>query len=440
MKKQFLYCLGLLCSFSIYSQTFNATKIDSLFNTLESEDKAMGTISIFHSGKEVYQKSIGYKNLTDKSKANSFTKYRIASVSKTYTATLILKLAELGRLSLSDRLSKYFPEVPNANAITIEHMLYHRSGLYNLTDEKGFQKWIGQPRDRNEILGKIVKNGIIFQPDEKESYSNTNFILLAYIAEVVEKKTFSEIIRTRIAEPLHLENTSFGNDINPRKNEALSYYWENSKWNSITLETNLTGTMGAGGIVSTAEEVNTFYSSLFGGKIISKVWLSKMTNPKDGMGMGLHINTYKNQNMYAHVGAMDGFRSMAVAIPQKNLSIAITLNASSVSITEIMIQVLEYYFSNDPSMQSKSSISLTTDDLNKYLGTYSGKTFPAKVTFTKKKNVLLAQATGQPIFELLAKKKDIFIYDVMGITFHFHLKDDTLTLSYSGQEHILTKE
>ena len=435
-----MYCLALLCSFYIHSQTFDAPKIDSLFNTLDSENRAMGTISIFQKGKEIYHKSIGYKNLTDKSKANPTTQYRIASVSKTYTAAIILRLAELGKLNLSDKLSKYFPQVPNAKAITIEHMLYHRSGLYNLTDEAGFQKWISKSRSRNEILGKIIKNGFIFQPGKRESYSNTNFILLSYIAEAAEDKPFSEIVRTRIAEPLRLKKTSFGSVINRQKNEAVSYYRGNSTWNPIRLETNLTGTMGAGGIVSTAEEVNIFYSNLFDGNIISKAWLAKMTSPKDGMGMGLHINTYKNQNMYAHVGAMDGFRSMAVAIPEKNVSIAITLNASSISIPEIMIQVLEYYFYKDPSMQSKSSISLTSGDLDKYLGTYSGKTFPAKVTFTKKKNKLLAQATGQPIFELLAEKKDVFIYDVMGITFDFHLKDNTLTLSYSGQEHILTKE
>ena len=440
MKKQFLHCLLLLCSFSIHSQAFDTTRIDSLFNSLEKENKVMGTISIFQNGEEVFEKSIGYKNFIDKSKANRSTKYRIASVSKTYTAAIILKLAELGKLNLSDYLSKYFPEVPNANVITIEHLLYHRSGLYNLTDEKGFQKWISEPRSRSEMLNKIVKNGTIFQPDEKESYSNTNFILLAYITEVVDKKSFSEIVHDRIVQPLHLENTSFGNEINLKNNEAFSYYWEDSKWNPITLETNLIGTMGAGGIVSTASEVNAFYSNLFNGNIISNEWLSKMTSSKDGMGMGLHINDYKNFKLYAHVGGMDGFRSMAAIIPKKNVSIAMTLNASTIPVTEIMILALEYYFSKDSSMQSKSPISLTSEDLDKYLGVYSGKTFPAKVTFTKKKNVLFAQATGQPIFELLAKEKNVFLYDVMGITFHFNIQDKTLQLSYGGQEHLLTKE
>ena len=137
---------------------------------------------------------------------------------------------------------------------------------------------------------------------------------------------------------------------------------------------------------------------------------------------------------------MDGFRSMAAIIPKKNVSIAMTLNASTIPVTEIMILALEYYFSKDSSMQSKSPISLTSEDLDKYLGVYSGKTFPAKVTFTKKKNVLFAQATGQPIFELLAKEKNVFLYVVMGITFHFNIQDKTLQLSYGGQEHLLTKE
>ena len=80
------------------------------------------------------------------------------------------------------------------------------------------------------------------------------------------------------------------------------------------------------------------------------------------------------------------------------------------------------------------------EELNKYLGIYSGKSFPAKVTFTKKGNTLFAQATGQPIFKLIPPKKDSFIYDAMGIRFDFNLKNKTMQLTFGGKKHLLKKE
>lgn len=440
MKKQFIYCLAFLCSFLTYSQTFDSQKIDSLLNSLDTENMAMGTVSIFKEGKEIYQKSIGFKNLNNSTKANELTKYRIASVSKAFTATIILQLAEEGKLKLTDYVSKYFPKVPNSNSITIENLLYHRSGLYDLTNEKGFELWISKPRKRKEILEKIIQNGTVFQPNDKAAYSNTNYVLLSYIAEEVDKKRFAKIFKERIVKPLNLKRTQFGGDINLKKNEASSYYWENSKWNPITIETNLTGPMGAGGIISTAKEVNIFYNSLFSGQLISSEFLQQMITSKENMGMGLHINNYKGLKLYAHAGAMDGFRSMAVIIPEKGLSACLTFNATKIAVPELLINILETYFSNDPTMNRKVSIALTSDDLDKYLGTYGGEGFPAKVTFTKKGNILFAQATGQPIFELIAEKKDVFTYDVMGISFRFNTQQKTLKLLFGDKEYLLKKE
>jgi len=440
MKKNIIIFLGLLCSIFTIAQNTQQENLDNLFNQFEKENKAMGSISIAENGIIVYQRSIGYANLVTKTKADEFTKYRIGSITKTYTATIILQLIEERKLNLNTLLKDYFPKIVNANKITIEHLLYHRSGLVNITSEDGFETWISKPRNRNEVLTKIIKNEIDFEPDTKKEYSNTNYILLSYIAEDIDEKSFSEIIKSRITKPLNLTRTQFGEEIKSAENEAFSYYWEDSKWNAITLETNLLGTMGAGAIVSTSKEVALFYDNLFSAKLITEASLGKMTTVKDEMGMGISVLNFKGLTIYGHDGGIDGFRSIAAYIPEKNLAVSFTFNASNGSSTNTLIQILETYFENDDTLQSKSLIELTSKDLDIYLGTYSGTTFPAKVTFTKKENILFAKATGQPIFKLIAVKKDVFKYDAMGINFHFNPQDKIMILGLGEKEHVLKKE
>ena len=429
----------LFCSY-LQSQTINKTKLDSLLNSIEESNMAMGTVSILKDGEEVYRKSIGFSNLNSKTKADALTKYRIGSITKTFTATIIMQLIDEEKLSLNTKLSTYFPEIKNAEKITIENLLYHRSGLYNITSEEGFMLWISKPRSRKEMLEKAIKNGVDFEPNTKTSYSNTNYILLSYIAEDIHKKLFSEILNTRIIKPLNLARTLYGKKISPEKNEALSYYQEDSEWKPITLETDLTGPMGAGAIVSTPRELNIFYDNLFSGNLTSKTALKKMKTVNENMGIGMSQLVFKGMKVYGHDGGIDGFRAMAAYIPSKNVSIAFCFNASNTSVVPTLISILETYFSNDPKLESKSKIGLKPEDLDVYLGVYSGSTFPAKVTFTKEGNTLIVQATGQPAFKLIATKKDTFSYDSMGIKFSFNLSDNSMILNFGGKEHKLQKE
>lgn len=440
MIKYITAIIVFLISLCLQSQTIDKTKLDSLLNSFEENKMGMGTISIFKDGKEIYQKPIGFSNLDSKTKADEFTKYRIGSVTKTFTATILMQLIDEKKLSLNTTLNTYFPKIKNAERITIENLLYHRSGLHNVTSEEGFINWISKPRNRKEMLEKFIKNGVDFEPNTKTSYSNTNYILLSYIAEDLDKKSFSEILTNRITEPLHLTRTLYGKEVDVKQNEALSYYQEDSEWKPITLQTDLTGPMGAGAIVSTARELNVFYHNLFSGNLTTKESLKNMKSVKENMGIGMSQLVFKGLKVYGHDGGIDGFRSMAAYVPSKKVSITLTFNTADTSVTPILISILETYFSDDPSLQSKSKIDLTSEDLKAYLGVYSGSTFTAKVTFTKEGNTLFAQATGQPFFKLIATEKDEFSYDSMGIKFAFNLDNNTMILNFGGKIHELKKE
>ena len=440
MKKTLFILLVFAYSIFSYAQTKNFENLDKLLNEFESENKVMGTVSVIKNGKEVYQKNLGFTNLKTKRAPNKFTKYRIGSITKTFTATIILQLVDERKITLNTLLKEYFPKLPNANKITIEDLLRHQSGLTNITQDKNIRSWISKPQTRKQMMDRFIKNGTVFEPKEKSSYSNTNFAILSYIAEKIDKKSFATILQDRIIKPLDLKRTEFGKSINPKNNEALPYYFENNKWNFIDMQTHMSAPMGAGAITSTALDISTFYTNLFSKKLISEKSLKELMTIKKGFGLGVTKFSFKGLEIYGHDGGIDGFQSIALYIPKKKVAISFTFNGFSMLMMPTVVAVLDAYFENDTSLKTKTSINLKPEDLNKYLGVYSGKTFPAKVTFTKKGNVLFAQATGQPLFKLSATKKDYFIYDAMGIRFDFNLKNKTLELTFSGNKHLLKKE
>lgn len=440
MRKNILFFMGFLCSFAINSQVFNSQRLDSLFNVIESNNQGMGVVTILKKDRPVYFKSIGYTNVLKNEIADKNTKYRIGSISKTYTAAIIMQMVDEKKLTLNTYLKSYFPQIPNADKITVEDLLRHQSGLYNITNQKDLRTWITKKQSRKKMLARFEEHPVEFNPKEKTSYSNTNYILLSYIAEEVDKKSFASILKQRIIKPLHLKRTHFGKSINVKRNEALPYYFEDGKWNSVTTETHLSAPMGAGGIVASSYDVAFFYNSLFNEQLISSNSLKEMTDTSTGMGLGMSSLDFKGLKVYGHDGGIDGFTSYALHIPAKDFSIAIILNGSGSSMLPLIISILEIYFENDPSLKHESSFQLTSNELDQYLGVYSSTTFPAKVTFTKKENVLYAQATGQPLFKLVAEKKNVFKYDSMGITFTFRDTKGLLSVFFQGNTHQFKKE
>lgn len=149
------------------AQSFDCSKVDSLFSLIEQLDKGMGSVSIFHDGKEIYERSFGYSDFENRIKNNSTTKYRIGSISKTFTATIIMKLIENDRVTLNTKLSDYYPEVPNASKINIGHLLQHRSGIPNFIEVEDYTEWSINNQTKKELLDRIISGEISFEPDEK---------------------------------------------------------------------------------------------------------------------------------------------------------------------------------------------------------------------------------------------------------------------------------
>ncbi|MDB5030588.1 serine hydrolase domain-containing protein [Mucilaginibacter sp.] len=442
-KRPNLLLLFLILQSCTYAQTFNKAKLDSFFVALNTRDENMGSIAIAANGVVVYQNAIGYSQVNKglKTPATIETKYRIGSISKMFTATMIFQLIDEGKLSFETRLASYFPQLPNAGKITIGEMLDHRSGLHNFTNDSLYRTYMSIPKSEAEMTAIFARQKPDFEPDAKAEYSNTNFVLLGYIIEKLTGKTYAEELKKRVTTKIGLADTYYGTKANPANNEAYSYDYA-TQWTQVP-ETDMSIPGGAGAIVSTPTDLIKFINALFAGKLISQASLELMKTMKDNYGMAMFaFHFFNDKNGYGHAGGIDGFSSLLIYFPEDKLAVAYISNGIRYSTNDIVKGALSIYFNRPfsiPEFNESKTITLNTTDLDKYVGKYTSTQMPLKIDITKNNTVLFAQATGQRALPLEAKGGDKFVFSAAGVTLQFEPRKKTFTLTQGGKTYLFTK-
>lgn len=439
MKNTILYVLliGTLCQFG-FAQSFDSEKLDSYFDSLEAHNKFMGSVAVSKDGEIIYSKSIGFCDIENGAKADKNSKYRIGSISKTFTSVLVLKAVEENKLDLNQTISKYFPKIENSKKITIKNLLNHRSGIHNFTNDEDYLTWNTEAKTEKEMIKIITKSGSDFEPGSKAEYSNSNFVLLSYILEKTYNKSYAELLQMNIIEPLALKSTYFGGKTKPNENECKSYKYRGS-W-IVESETDMSIPLGAGGIVSTPTDLTRFSDALFGGKLLNKESLELMKNIEEGYGIGLFKIPFYDKIGYGHTGGIDAFSSVFSYFSDGNVSFALTSNGANYNTNKISIAVLSAVFGYTYEIPTFNDYSITSEELDKYLGVYTSTDIDLEITVTKEGNTLIAQGTGQPALPLEATEKDKFKFDQAGAVFEFSPEDNKMVLVQGGARLTFTKE
>jgi D-alanyl-D-alanine carboxypeptidase len=410
----------ILLIFSIFTsngQDINVPKLDSFLNVLASKNLALGSVAISKNGIVKYQKAIGYSFIDDDNRVSAGinTRYRIGSATKMFTAVMIFQLIEEGKISLDQRLNTYFSALPNADKITVQNMLYHRSGLHDYTHDTDFPQWMNKPKTHEELLKLIKEKGSDFKPGTKADYSNSNYLLLGYIIEKICKMPYAEALKKRIIAKLGLKNTYFGKSIDIRDNESASYKYANVNWRKEK-ETDLSIHGGAGSIVSTPTDLVKFIDALFSYKLVSKLSVDKMETMVDEYGMGMFPNKYGDKPSFGHNGRIEEFYTAVWRFPGEKLSLAYCTNGIDYPRADIMEGILRICF-NEPFLIpfGKNNI-LKTEDLDKYLGKYASDQIV--VNCTKNGTKLLLETKGK-VFEAEQISEGYFMNAVSGYFFEF---------------------
>ena len=436
--RSFFSILFVLFSVTSFAQEQKFLALDSLFQILDENNRFMGSLSISENGKIIYSKTIGKVDLASGKSSDNLTKYRIGSISKMFTACLIFQAIEENKLSLTQNINRFFPKITSAKEISIGNLLNHRSGIHNFTNDTSYFNYYTASKSQKEMLEIIQASGSDFKSNSKAEYSNSNYILLSFILEKIYKKSYEELLDIKIIQPQGLKNTYFGKKLELEKNECASYRFS-GKW-ELEKETNSSVSLGAGGIVSTTEDLLLFISNLFAGKIINTASLEQMTKLEDGYGMGIFPVPFYDKKGFGHTGGIDGFSSFLYIFPEDKISIALTSNGSRFNNNDIAIAALSDCFDKPFTLPSFYAVELTSADLDKYLGSYANPEIPIKISITKDSLSLIAQATGQPSFTLELIGKDSFEFSPAGVEIQFIPQKNLLILKQGGGEFSFKRE
>ncbi len=436
--RSFFSFLFVLFSATSFAQEQKFLTLDSLFQILDVNNRFMGSLSISENGKVTYSKTIGKADLASGKSSDKLTKYRIGSISKMFTACLIFQAIEENKLSLTQNINRFFPKITSAKEISIGNLLNHRSGIHNFTNDTSYFNYYTASKSQKEMLEIIQASGSDFKSNSKAEYSNSNYILLSFILEKIYNKSYEELLDIKIIQPQALKNTYFGKKLELAKNECASYRFS-GKW-ELEKETNSSVSLGAGGIVSTTEDLLFFISNLFAGKIINTASLEQMTKLEDGYGMGIFPVPFYDKKGFGHTGGVDGFSSFLYIFPEEKISIALTSNGSRFNNNDIAIAALSDCFDKPFTLPSFYAVELTSADLDKYLGSYANPEIPIKISITKDSLSLIAQATGQPSFTLELIGKDSFEFSPAGVEIQFIPQKNLLILKQGGGEFSFKRE
>ena len=421
-----------------FSQSFNTQKLDSLFSLLNQNDKFMGSIAVSQNGQALFTKSTGFSDTENAIEADANSKYRTGSVSKMFTATLVLKAVEEQKLDLDQTIDTYFPSIKNADKITVENLLNHSSGIHDFTREADYLEWSTKHRSKQEIMKRIINGESAFNPNEKSQYGNSNYVLLTFLLEEVYAQPFEEILQDKITTPLKLENTYYGGAINIADNESASYRFL-GKWKKEP-ETDMSVPQGAGAIVSNPSDLNSFMDHLFSGNIVSEDNLQLMKTIKNGYGFGMFPLSYLDKPNFGHDGVIDGFKSVAVYLPKEKLVISITSNALNYPLKDLLVPIHNTFMNESFELPKFENHVPGSEDLDKLVGIYSSEEIPPEISISKEGKTLIAQVTGQSAFPLQSASENVFTFDQAGVEIEFKPMKKQMVLKQGGQEFLFAKE
>jgi len=382
LKLTFVFALFFLCA--NYSQNeLNVSKLDSFLSLMESNERIMGSVTISKDGKTHYQWSGGTAwHLGDDVRDNNGNEiYSVGSISKIFTAVMFNQMTEKGWISGESKLAEFFPQIPNAEDISMYHLLSHRSGLYNFTSDSTFLYWKHRNRTKEELVGLISSYEPVFEPGSGMEYSNTNYLLLGYIMEQISGKDLSELVNEFIAQPLGLTSTFASPAYAPSELQTHSFIKTMDDWITYFPQTSREMAHAAGGMVSNGADLGVFMDALFNGDIISTAALEKMYKTDYDLGMGLIPIEFFDHKGFGHYGGIDEYRTFVAHFPEENMTVTILLNGLNTSFDQIIYNVLSGCFETELNWPDFSAFIMSEEDLRSLTGRFinSDSTMEAQV-------------------------------------------------------------
>lgn len=332
------FLLVLVFSFSAYAQATNGAS--GLEATMDAEmakafkpNEPGAAVIVVKDGKTLFRKGYGMANMELGIPIEPDMIFRIGSITKQFTAVATLMLAEQGKLSLSDEITKYLPDYPtHGKKITVEHLLTHTSGIKSYTDVPTFQEIMRKDMSLKELIDSFKNHPMEFDPGERWAYNNSAFVMLGAVIEKASGQNYADFVEKNIFAPLGMKQTSFDmtSRVIPRRipgYQKAGNTYNNAEYLSMTLP------HAAGSLISTVDDLAKWDASLYTEKLLKqdslkKAWTSSKLNNGSltNYGYGWAVTTIEGTPMITHGGGINGFTCDAVRLPEEKVYVAILTN------------------------------------------------------------------------------------------------------------------
>jgi CubicO group peptidase (beta-lactamase class C family) len=307
------------------------------------------SLLVISNGVPVVRRAWGFADLENHVAATPHTNYRLASVTKQFTAAAILLLAEDGRLSLGDHIRKWLPSLPPAvDSVTIEHLLTHTSGMIAYEDVMPAGA-TAQVHDIDVLHLLESQDSTYFTPGKGYRYSNTGYALLALIVERVSGRSFAAFLRERIFSPLHMSSTvAYEEGISTVSNRAFGYTIKDGAW-TLRDQSSTSAVLGDGGIYSSIDDLAKWDAALYDARLLSdgsrRLAFAAHTptdQPDVKYGFGWRIT---GETLW-HSGETAGFRNVIIRYPKRRLIVVLLTNRDEPKPYETALAVAKLFLTN----------------------------------------------------------------------------------------------
>ena len=307
------------------------------------------SLLVLKNGKPVVRRSYGMADLEAKTKATPATNYRLASVTKQFTAAAILLLAQDQKLSLTDPVRRWLPSLPAAlDSVTLTHLLTHTSGIIDYEDVMAPDTKV-QVHDADVLKLLETQDSSYFKPGTSYRYSNSAYSLLALIVERASGKRFASFLHDRIFKPLGMSHTvAFEDGVSTVANRAYGYTMKDSAWTRRD-QSSTSAVLGDGGIYSSIDDLAKWDTALYDSRLLSdesrRLAFSPhvATDAKDvSYGFGWRIT---GETLW-HSGETTGFRNVIVRYPARHMTVVILTNRNSPEPYETALEIAKRYLAD----------------------------------------------------------------------------------------------
>ncbi|MEM7735451.1 MAG: serine hydrolase domain-containing protein [Deinococcota bacterium] len=309
--------------------------LDNIIQTETRAGRFMGTVLIAKDGRIVLERGYGNANIRQRIPNTARTRYRLGSINKPFTATLMLALEDDGLIDVDAPIARYLPDYPAGNRITIHHLLTHTSGIVNYTDLPDFDTLKPYLTDLPELVARFADLPLRFEPGSAFNYSNSNYALLAYIAEEVTDKSYTRVMNDYLLRPLSLplqiESSRSG-----ITRLADGYSYDANERFVPADDIDVSVAMGSGNIVGTARDLYDWDRALARGSVtqaaqdkLFRPYVDVDFLPGVRYGYGWMLRNSPHGREQAHPGGIDGFRSYFARYPGQNAVIIVLANVET---------------------------------------------------------------------------------------------------------------